>query len=160
MIDSFLSVSYRQRNSTAPRLIGSHNRYLLANRFPGPGPANRVPGSANVVPGSANVVPGPANVVPGPANVVPGPANVVPGPANVVPGSANVVPGSANVVPGPGSSSCSSSQAALEDIYTKLLCKQRKDRKRKILIVRRSSVGWRKKALSQRKLCSIYSKFG
>jgi hypothetical protein len=119
VIDSSLSASSRRRDSTAPRLIGSHDRNLLVNRCPGPGPVNVVPGSANVVPGSVNVVPGSANVVPGSANVVPGSANVVPGPANVVPGPANLVPG-------PGSSSCSSSQAALEDIYTKLLSKQKK----------------------------------
>jgi hypothetical protein len=84
VIDSPLSASSRRRDSTAPRLIDSHDRNLLVNCCPGPG--------------SVNVVPGPANLVPGPANLV----------------------------PGPGSSSCSSSQAALEDIYTKLLSKQKK----------------------------------
>ena len=90
MIDSSLSASSRRRDSTAPRLIDSHDRNLLVNRCPGPGSANVVPGSANVVPGSANVVPGSANVVPGPANVVPGPANVGPGPLMLVPGPGDV----------------------------------------------------------------------
>ena len=42
----------------------------------------------------------------------------------------------------------------------RLLGKQKKIEREKIRLLRRSSVGRKTKALSKRKLCSIYSKFG